>query len=560
MRLLRNARAHRSRSWRAAPYWTRTTAPNACALGVYASLSLWRRGSVPCALNIVYGLSLGLFGLIPQNAIAPEYDQPYRPQFHFSPREHWTNDPNGLVYFEGEYHLFFQHNPFGDEWGHMSWGHAVSRDLFHWNQLPVALPEQNGIMIFTGSVVIDERNTSGFCANGKPCLVAIYTGHTPALGSRPARQTQNLAYSNDRGRTWTKYARNPVLDLQMSDFRDPKVIWFAKDNRWVMAVSLPNEHKIRLFASSDLKNWETLSDFGPAGATGGQWECPELFELPVNEKNGDTRWVLKVGLNPGGLQGGSGEQYFVGRFDGTRFINENPSSLALWTDYGKDCYCALTFNGLPSRQNIIMMGWMDNWQYAASLPTRPWRGQMTVPRKLSLRTTSEGIRLVQEPVDTLQELQDKRARVTNTGADELKRSLTESHSFELKAEVGLGNAQEIGWKLMSQDGTSTIVGYDRQRGTLFVDRRHSGLVGFNKDFPARIEAPLRLGQNALQLDIVVDRCSIEVFAEGGQVAMTNLVFPPPEASGIEVYAQGGQPEHVSATVWRLRSTHSRAPQ
>jgi sucrose-6-phosphate hydrolase SacC (GH32 family) len=269
----------------------------------------------------------------------------------------------------------------------MSWGHTVSRDLLHWHELPVALPEQNGIMIFTGSTVIDQHNTSGFCAGTKPCLVAIYTGHTPASGSRRALQTQNLAYSNDRGRTWTKYAGNPVLNLNLADFRDPKVFWSQATERWVMLLALPDDHKVRMYSSSDLKHWQQLSDFGPAGATSGQWECPELFELPVDGDNRLTRWVLKVGVNPGGLQGGSGEQYFVGHFDGTRFVNDNPRSVTLWTDYGKDCYCALTFNGLPRNQAPVMMGWMDNWQYAASLPTKPWRGQMTIPRKLSLRTT-----------------------------------------------------------------------------------------------------------------------------------------------------------------------------
>ncbi len=215
------------------------------------------------------------------SSIPPAYNQLFRPQFHFSPREHWTNDPNGLVYFEGEYHLFFQYNPFGDEWGHMSWGHAVSRDLVHWEQLRVALPEQDGIMIFTGSTVVDEHNSSGFCRAAKPCMVAIYTGHTGAAGDRPALQTQNLAYSNDNGRTWTKYSGNPVLNLNMTDFRDPKVFWSRLTNRWTMVVSLPNEHKVRIYGSSDLKHWEALSDFGPAGATGGQWECPELFELPI---------------------------------------------------------------------------------------------------------------------------------------------------------------------------------------------------------------------------------------------------------------------------------------
>jgi sucrose-6-phosphate hydrolase SacC (GH32 family) len=286
--------------------------------------------------------------------IQPAFDQPFRPQYHFSPREHWTNDPNGLVYFEGEYHLFFQYNPFGDEWGHMTWGHAVSNDLFHWTQLPDAIKEENGIMIFTGSAVVDTHNSSGFCLNNKPCLVAIYTGHTPEKDSQPALQTQNLAYSNDRGRTWTKYSGNPVVNLHMSDFRDPKVFWFQPTRRWIMAVSLPNEHKVRFYSSTDLKNWSQLSDFGPAGAVSGQWECPELFKLPLEGESNASRWVLKVGLNPGARLGGSGEQYFVGNFDGKQFTNDNASDTTLWTDYGKDCYCALTFNNLPAQQTPIM--------------------------------------------------------------------------------------------------------------------------------------------------------------------------------------------------------------
>jgi len=481
------------------------------------------------------------------STIAPGYDQPYRPQYHFSPREHWTNDPNGLIYFEGEYHLFFQYNPFGDEWGHMSWGHAVSPDLLHWQQLPVALPEQDGIMIFTGSTVIDERNSSGFCTGGKPCMLAVYTGHTPESGSPPALQTQNLAYSNDRGRTWTKYRGNPVLNLNMTDFRDPKVFWSEQSRQWVMAVSLPNDHKVRLYGSADLKQWQRVSEFGPAGATGGQWECPELFELPIGGMKGETRWVMKVGLNPGAREGGSGEQYFVGRFDGARFTNENPASLTLWTDYGKDCYCALTFNNLPKMHAPVMLGWMDNWQYAAALPTSLWRGQMTIPRKLSLRQTAEGIRLLQEPVD---ELEGLKGRTSDIGRPV---SSTNGDSFELESEMRLGTAQEVGWKLLAADGTYTLVGYDRRGHKLFVDRTHSGLTGFSKDFASRNEAPLNLRNEVLRVRVLVDRCSVEVFAQDGEVAMTELVFPEAGAKGIERWESGGKAGSVKAHVADLRS-------
>ena len=493
--------------------------------------------------------------LFAQTAIPPAYDQPYRPQFHFSPREHWTNDPNGLVFFEGEYHLFFQFNPFGDQWGHMTWGHAVSSDLMHWQQLPAAIPEEKGIMIFTGSTVVDEHNTSGFCMGSKPCMVAIYTGHTPKSGSRPTLQTQNLAYSNDRGRTWTKYSANPVLNLNMSDFRDPKVLWSAASSQWVMAVSLPNDHKVRFYGSPDLKHWTKLSEFGPAGATGGQWECPELFEAPIEGSSGTTRWVLKVGLNPGALQGGSGEQYFVGQFDGKQFKNDNAPSLQLWTDYGKDCYCALTFNGLPRGRKPVMIGWMDNWQYAAKLPTNPWRGQMTFPRSLSLRQTTDGLRLVQEPYDGIRKLTGPSlVRANVQQGTQIKANSPKSRTFLLHSEIEVGTAQEIGWRLLSLGTNYTLVGYDVRAQKLFVDRMHSGLVDFSKDFPARIEAPLTLSNGKLQLDILVDRCSIEVFGDRGRITSTNLVFPPEGATGLQTYVNGGASGTITATLSPVQST------
>ena len=381
------------------------------------------------------------------------YEQPYRPQFHFSPREHWTNDPNGVVYYTGEYHLFYQYNPFGDVWGHMSWGHAVSRDLLHWQELPVALAEENGIMIFTGSTVVDEHNSSGFCAGSKPCLVAVYTGHTPETAGRPALQTQNLAYSNDRGRTWTKYRDNPVLNLNASDFRDPDVFWSNEARRWVMVVALPNDHKVLFYGSTNLKNWQKLTEFGPAGATGGQWECPTMIELPLDGTK-RTRWVLKVGLNPGALQGGSGEQYFVGTFDGIRFVNDNPPATTLWTDYGKDCYCALAFNGVERRDDRVMIGWMNNWQYAGEVPTKPWRGQMTVPRSLALATLPEGVRLVQRPVEAIGQLREKHVAWRGTSLAELNRTLQTEHysSFELETTVARIGAGTIAWKLLPGTG------------------------------------------------------------------------------------------------------------
>ena len=507
-------------------------------------------------------IALGAVCSFGQPASNPSaYEQRYRPQLHFSPRERWTNDPNGLVYFGGEYHLFFQYNPFGDVWGHMSWGHAVSRDLLAWEELPVALPEENGIMIFTGSTVVDEHNTSGFCADGEPCLVAVYTGHTPETATRPALQTQNLAYSNDRGRTWTKFPDNPVLNLNRSDFRDPHVFWSDEARRWVMAVALPGAHKVLFYGSPDLKQWKRLSEFGPAGATAGAWECPILIRLPVEGDARRARWVLKVGLNPGGVQGGSGEQYFVGTFDGTHFVNDNPPSTTLWTDYGKDCYCALAFNAMPSHDAPVMIGWMNNWQYAASVPTHPWRGQMTIPRRLALATLPQGIRLVQEPLEGLASLRGEHFGWQGQNITGLNRALQAAarlgQSFELRAAVASSDAQEFGWKLLADASAYTVVGYSRARGEVFVDRTHSGITGFSKDFPARTAAPLALGSAPLQITILVDRSAVEVFAQGGRVAITNLVYPPTGAQAIEFYSREGQTGHMTVDAWRLRSTWSR---
>ncbi|NDJ11190.1 MAG: glycoside hydrolase family 32 protein [Acidobacteriia bacterium] len=497
-----------------------------------------------------------------------QYDEPLRPQFHFSPQTNWTNDPNGLVWFDGEYHLFYQYNPQGDTWGHMSWGHAVSPDLLHWQELPVALPEENGVMIFTGSTVVDEHNTSGFCTDGKPCLVAIYTGHTPKSGSGSALQTQNLAWSNDRGRTWAKFAANPVLDLKMADFRDPHVFWHAASRRWIMAVALPNEHKVLFYGAPDLRHWSKLSEFGPAGAPAGQsagqwagqWECPTLVELPVDGSPTRTRFVLKIGLNPGALQGGSGEQYFVGTFDGTKFTNDNKEATTLWTDYGKDCYCALVFNGLPKTQVPVMLGWMNNWQYAGKVPTAPWRGQMTLPRQLGLKTTPAGLRLIQQPAAGLSSLRGERFGWTGQNLQELNTALKAKSGtgYELQSTFTLGDATKVEWKLLSSATGWTTVGYDKTKGELYIDRTKSGNTGFHKDFPGSVTAPLNVpATGILKLRIVVDRSTLEVFAQDGLVAMTDLTYPPVGASNIELIADGPAPRRTEVELWPLTSAWRR---
>ena len=501
---------------------------------------------------------IGPLLLLTLAAAQTSYQERYRPQVHFSPREHWTNDPNGLVYFHGEYHLFFQYNPYGDQWGHMSWGHAVSPDLLHWRELPVAIPEMGNEMVFTGSVVVDSKNTSGFCTARNPCLVAIYTGHR--ISGDEVRQTQNLAYSLDDGRTWTRYAQNPVLDLHMADFRDPSVSWDEEQYRWVMAVSLPKQHKVRFYSSPDLKNWSQLSDFGPAGDVDGDWECPDLLHLPPEHGSGDA-WVLKVGLNPGAPQGGSGEQYFLGNFDGKSFTVFALSTYAMsrrqavpygigshgWTNYGKDDYCAISFNGLPPHEKPVLIGWMNNWQYASELPTSPWRGQMSIPRRLSLHKDHAGLALKQEPITAPLRAEHRSIRQTK----DTEISHAEETPFELELHFEHSSEPVFGIRLYTDDQHWTEIGFDRARQEFYTDRTKSG-IAITPAFPTKTTAPLAENR-PYDLKLIVDRSSIEAYAQDGTIAMTNLIFPTSSNSRVVLFSTSGKPVAVTGDLWKLRS-------
>lgn len=485
------------------------------------------------------------------------HDETYRPQYHFTPAKNWMNDPNGPIYYKGEYHLFYQYNPFGNVWGHMSWGHAVSRDLVHWQHLPVAIPEESGIMIFSGSTVVDWHNSSGFCkeANiaGPSCLVAIYTGHTEKL------QTQNLAYSNDQGRTWTKYSGNPALDLHMKDFRDPKVFWHEPSRKWVMVAALPTLHKVRFFGSTDLKHWSTLSDFGPAGGTAGVWECPDLFRLSVEGESGQPRWVLSINVNPGGPAGGSADQYFVGQFDGATFVNANPEEQVLWADYGKDFYASTSFSDIPAADGrCIWLGWLLNWDYAGKVPTFPWRGVQSIPRVLSLKRFHGGIRLVQSPVKELQTLRLNHASLgeqdiaTANGALLAKR--VRGDALEIIVELDSGNSAEAGIRVRKGRDEATTIGVDWGKQEVFVDRTRSGDTAFDEKFSDRHAGPLLPpGGKRVKLHIFVDRSSVEVFVNDGATVISDAIFPSRDSQDIELYSKSGEARIVKLDVWDLQS-------
>ena len=481
------------------------------------------------------------------------YNEPYRPQFHFTPAINWTNDPNGLVYHDGEWHLFYQYNPFGDVWGHMSWGHAVSPDLFHWEHLPIALPEEGEVMAFSGSAVVDRLNTTGFGRDGREPLVAIYTSRTES------DQTQSIAYSTDRGRSWIHYEGNPVLDVEDPAFRDPKVFWHKPTRRWVMAVVLADQRKVSLYGSADLKAWEHLSDFGPEGAHPVRnWECPDLFELPVEGEPGETKWILQVDSGMGHPWLGSGCQYFVGEFDGVRFTNDNPPETALWLDWGRDFYAAQSFADVPAMDGRrIVIGWISNWMYARQKPTSPWRGGQSLPRELRLKRFPEGLRVIQGPVREIERLRSEALRIADLSIDEANARIAEAgwsgSQFDLRAEIELGDAREVGFRLLQGDEEETLVGFTASPAEVFLDRTKSGDVAFHETFAGRHSARLRPVDGRVDFRIVVDRSVVEVFAGGGRVAITDRVFPRPTSTGISLYADGGESTIVSLEAWKLRS-------
>jgi len=497
---------------------------------------------------------------------APAATAPWQPRFHFSSPPNWINDPNGPILLNGQYHIFFQFNPLGDQWGHMSWGHAVSSDLTHWKQLPVALGEENGTAIFSGSVVEDRDNTAGLCgAAGKPtpgCLVAIYTG------ASQDKQSQNIAFSLDSGATWTKFASNPVLDLGLKEFRDPKVFWHAASQGWVMVISLPDQHKLRIYRSKNLRQWELASEFGPAGAVGGVWECPDLFELPVLDVKGrrvESRWLLSVNINPGGPAKGSADQYFVGQFDGFRFVDDHPGSAPRWADWGTDFYASTSFANIPPDQDRLWIAWMSNWQYAAKLPSLPGRGEMTVARRLYLRqpppnsasTPSQGaLLLVQEPILPVPDLKPYTAMfgapAYQSIAQANARIASQKQSgrvYRLSFILDPGDAEETGVRLRRSSANpndpaaeETVVGINIFEGRIFVDRTRSGKTDWSPDFPARVSAPLKHRQaNSIPMEIVVDENSIEVFAEDGETVLTDLIYPSPTSKGLSFYSTATPP-------------------
>lgn len=431
------------------------------------------------------------------------------------------NDPNGMVYYKGTYHLFFQHYPKDIVWGPMHWGHAVSKDLIHWKELPIALaPDELGY-IFSGSAVMDVNNTSGFGKKGKVPMVAIFTHHDPK-GEKAGTdnfQNQSLAYSLDEGKTWTKYKGNPVLkNPGIKDFRDPKVFWYAPQHKWVM--TLATKDRLTFYSATNLKDWKKESEFGKnEGAHGGVWECPDLFPLKLN---GKEYWVLIANINPGGPNGGSATQYFVGQFDGKEFKAQDDKTR--WADYGPDDYAGVTWGNTPNRR--IFLGWMSNWLYANKVPTATWRSTMTVPRELALKQVDNEICLTSLPVKELSVISSPAisipATAVGTGHD-LSSTYKLPSKYILK--FNADKLQDYFITLSNDAGEELEIGYNKKSKRYFVNRAKSGKVDFNNDFAMLSYAPRLSSAKTSDVKLVVDVSSVELFADGGLSNLTSIFFP-----------------------------------
>ena len=493
----------------------------------------------------------------------------YRPIYHHTPLYGWMNDPNGMVYKDGEYHLYFQYNPYGSKWGNMHWGHSVSTDLVHWNHLKPAIARDTLGHIFSGSTVVDKDNTAGYGANA---MIALYTSASDEHG-----QIQCMAYSTDDGRTYTKYEKNPVLTPfdGLKDFRDPKVFWYEPDKKWVMIVSADKE--MRFYTSQNLKDWEYMSAFGKGyGAQPNQFECPDFIQLPVDGNKNKMKWVMLVNINPGCMFGGSATEYFVGDFDGKEFTCDTKPEVAKWLDYGKDHYAAVCISNTGER--IISIPWMSNWQYANVTPIRQYRGANGLPRELSLYTKDGQVYVAANVVKEVEALRkDTRSfdPIAVKGEYKLDEIVPQTDgAYELEMDITPNASGVAGFDLMNAKGEIAKIYLDMKSRKLVMDRTASGLVAFGdksephaketddhrktmsinyqNDFALGTWAPLSLCEGkTYHLNVFVDKCSVEIFVDSGRIAMTNLVFPTEPYNTLRFYTEGGEAQVSNLKVYKL---------
>ncbi|MCM3632110.1 glycoside hydrolase family 32 protein [Paenibacillus camelliae] len=476
------------------------------------------------------------------------YKEKFRPQFHLTPPQGPMSDPNGMVYVAGEYHQFYQFTG--------RWGHAVSKDLIHWEHLPLALVSDELGDIWSGSCVVDHHNSSGLFQD-QFGMVAIFTHFKDGL------QSQSMAYSHDRGRSWIKYSGNPVIaNPGLKDFRDPKVLWHEESSRWVMIVSVDRE--VYFYSSENLIDWRYESSFGrDQGSQAAVWECPDLFKLPVTGEEGIGKWVLHISIGDNRQTDGSHAQYFIGEFDGTCFINDDATGKEInWTDYGQDFYAAVTYSDIPQQDGrTVWLGWTSNWKYPFAGPTEPWKGGMSLPRSLSLKRSKEGkLRLVQQPITELEKLRKLASSMQDVTVSSDKLQIGyEGQSFELVATVSWGDAAAFGVRVCVSDQEATEIGYRPFQDEVYVDRHRSCLsefisregkpFHFGKQFVAAHEAK----DKQITLRLFVDQSVVELFVDDGDTVFTTLIYPDPSSRGIELFAEDGAATFASVHVYEMSS-------
>jgi fructan beta-fructosidase len=472
----------------------------------------------------------------------------WRPVYHFTPEKNWTNDPNGLIYLNGVYHLYNQQNPFANKWGHMSWGHATSTDLIHWRHLPIAIPEiinnKDTTWIFSGCAVWDKNNTSGFCKTGG-CMVVIYTADQP----NQKKESQFVAYSNDGGMTFTNYEHNPVIDLHRKDFRDPSVTWNEELKKWLMVVVVPHEHKAQFYASDNLKKWGLLSEFGPAGYTGAAWECPSLIQLPIEGKPAQHKWALLI--SAAGGKKGVFMQYFTGTFTKGVFTNDNPPDKVLTVDYGDCFYAAIPWNRVPADKKILI-----GWMMQGKAETHPWKGQMSIPRDLSLRQTNEGLRLIQQPTSVItnnrsalagQPVVDKKDLSIDNKELTLKPS--SGNAYWIKAEWDVPTGTKAGFKIAGK----AEIGYDPANHQLYIKgtSAEQATIDLSSSSVTSGSSATAGSSNLIHLEILLDKSSLEIFVNNGEKVLTTHVYPDAGNSGLSAFSTGGRSTLKSLKIWDL---------
>ncbi|BAT20450.1 levanase [Asaia bogorensis NBRC 16594] len=492
--------------------------------------------------------------------IRTQSDALYRPTIHFSPESGFMNDPNGLIHDGSVFHLYYQYDPLAPYAGHVHWGHATSKDLLSWQDQPIALNETPAGEAYTGCAVLDAQNSSGLFKEGQGGLVALYTRATPK------KQSQYLAISEDGGQSFHDIAQNPVLDIGSNSFRDPQVIFHEPTRQWVMVVAKSRLHQIAFYASIDLRHWVHLSDFGPSGLYGVDYECPNLIEIPV--EGGGSRWVLFISVNPGGPTGGSITQYFVGSFDGSRFTPDD--TVIGLTDFAKDAYALQCYQNMPGKQ-AVSIAWLGNWQYCQELPTQSWRGCMTLPRLMTLRHDSAGwLRLAQAPrgLETLREAPIAFTCQRLAAGASASVPLPQGVALELvlsatvdqmPPNLPLGDKGRTGRFVIvfgNDMGENLTVGFDAFSGQLWIDR--ADLNGFKQPFfTGQFSTPLNADDRHFDIRLVLDACTLEVFANGGLSVGTALLFPANPLSFLKLEATGAGASIETLGLYRLRKVMPR---